>query len=178
MAKTTTATAAEPAPRETFRNSLFYWTGLLEDRYNQDFVKAMRPLRVTVPRFRTLAVLMELSDLTVNELASHSSIERSALSRLLDQLEAEGLIVRRQKSADKRALAISITDSGRAAYRTMRPVRREILRRATEGIAPSDIANMLSVVQRMLRNLEETETAAGGAATTSLAPPSSRRKSV
>ena len=55
MAKTTTA-AAVPATRETFRNSLFYWTGRLEDRYNQDFVKAMRPLRVTVPRFRTLAV--------------------------------------------------------------------------------------------------------------------------
>jgi len=88
--------AAAPATvaqwHETFRNSLFYWTGLLEDRYNQLFVKAMRPQRVTVSRYRTLAILMELADLTVNELARHSSIERSALSRLLDQLEREGLI--------------------------------------------------------------------------------------
>jgi DNA-binding MarR family transcriptional regulator len=176
MAKTTTATATTaPASRETFRNSLFYWTGLLEDRYNQDFVKAMRPLRVTVPRFRTLAVLMELSDLTVNELARHSSIERSALSRLLDQLEGEGLIVRRQKSADKRALAIRITDAGRAAYRTMRPVRREVLRRATDGIAPEDVELMLSVVQRMLRNLEGGE-APRTSVTAPLPPTSSRRK--
>ena len=177
MAKSTTATATPaPAPRETFRNSLFYWTGLLEDRYNQDFVKAMRPLRVTVPRFRTLAVLMELADLTVNELARHSSIERSALSRLLDQLEEEGLIVRRQKSADKRALAIRITEAGRAAYRTMRPVRREVLRRATDGIAPEDVQLMLSVVQRMLRNLEGEE--AREPTIASVSPPSSRRKSL
>jgi DNA-binding MarR family transcriptional regulator len=156
MAKTTTAAPA-PLARETFRNSLFYWTGLLEQRYNQDFVKAMRPLRVTVPRFRTLATLMELSDLTVNELARHSSIERSALSRLLDQLEEEGLIVRRPKSDDKRALAISITEAGRAAFRIMRPVRRAILKRATEGIPPEDIQHMLAVVQRMLHNLEGEE---------------------
>src|SRR5258707_8190631 len=119
MAKTTRTTAAETAPptedsEGTFRNSLFYWTGLLEARYNQDFVKAMRPLRVTVPRYRALAVLMGLSDLTVNELARESSIERSALSRLLDQLAAEGLIERRQQSADKRALAIRITEVGHA----------------------------------------------------------------
>ena len=160
MAKTASKTAkteAAPVAGETFRNSLFYWTGLLEARYNQDFVKAMRPLRVTVPRFRALAVLMELSDLTVGELARQSSIERSALSRLLDQLAAEGLIERRPKRADKRALAISITEAGREAYRTMRPVRRAILRRATAGIAPDDIAQTMAVVQRMLRNLEGGE---------------------
>src|SRR5258705_10919414 len=87
--------AAAPATveqwHETFRNSLFYWTGLLEDRYNQLFVQAMRPRRVTGSRYRTLAILMELTDLTINELARHSSIERSGLSPLLAQLEREGL---------------------------------------------------------------------------------------
>jgi len=79
MAKPKAATPATVAQwHETFRNSLFYWTGLLEDRYNQLFVQAMRPQRVTVSRYRTLAILMELTDLTINELARHSSIERSA----------------------------------------------------------------------------------------------------
>lgn len=155
MAKSSTAAAAGAlGSRHTFRSSLFYWTGLLEDRYNQDFIRAMRPVRVTIPRFRVLAVLAEISDLTVNELARHTSIERSALSRVLDQLEADGLISRRQKSADKRALSISITEPGRAAFRAMRPVRNAILKRATEGIPPEEIEQMLSVVQRMLRNLE------------------------
>jgi DNA-binding MarR family transcriptional regulator len=157
MAKPSTAAAvteAAPGSRHNFRTSLFYWNGLLEDRYNQDFIRAMRPARVTIPRFRALAVLAELSDLTVNELARHTSVERSALSRVLDQLEAEGLIERRPKSADKRALSIRITEAGRAAFRTMRPVRNAVLKRATEGIPPEDIEKMLSVVQQMLRNLE------------------------
>ncbi len=155
MAKPKAATPATVAQwHETFRNSLFYWTGLLEDRYNQLFVQAMRPQRVTVSRYRTLAILMELTDLTINELARHSSIERSALSRLLDQLEREGLISRRLRATDRRALEIRITPKGRDAYLAMRPVRREVLKRATEGIAPGELERMRTVIQLMLHNLD------------------------
>jgi len=155
MAKPKAATPATVAQwHETFRNSLFYWTGLLEDRYNQLFVQAMRPQRVTVSRYRTLAILMELTDLTINELARHSSIERSALSRLLDQLEREGLISRRLRATDRRALEIRITPKGRDAYLAMRPVRRAVLKRATEGIAPGEIERMRTVIQLMLHNLD------------------------
>ena len=160
MAKPKAATPATVAQwHETFRNSLFYWTGLLEDRYNQLFVQAMRPQRVTVSRYRTLAILMELTDLTINELARHSSIERSALSRLLDQLEREGLISRRLRATDRRALEIRITPKGRAAFLAMRPVRRAVLRRATEGIAPGEIERMRTVIQLMLHNLDDARPA-------------------
>src|SRR5229473_5539064 len=160
MAKPKAATPATVAQwHETFRNSLFYWTGLLEDRYNQLFVQAMRPQRVTVSRYRTLAILMELTDLTINELARHSSIERSALSRLLDQLEREGLISRRLRATDRRALEIRITPKGRDTYLAMRPVRRAVLKRATEGIAPGEIERMRTVIQLMLHNLDDARPA-------------------
>jgi DNA-binding MarR family transcriptional regulator len=145
------AGAASPA---SFRDSLFYWTGLLEDRYNQLFVQAMRPQRVTVSRYRTLAILTELADLTVNELARHSSIERSALSRLLDQMEREALIVRRPSRADRRAVEIRITAKGRDAFLAMRPIRRTVLQQAVDGIAPAEIDRMRTVIQRMLHNLD------------------------
>jgi DNA-binding MarR family transcriptional regulator len=151
-----TTGAASPA---SFRDSLFYWTGLLEDRYNQLFVQAMRPLRVTVARYRTLAILTEISDLAVNELARHSSIERSALSRLLDQMEGEALIVRRPSRTDRRAIEIRITAKGRAAFQAMRPARREVLRRAVEGIAPGELDRMRTVIQLMLHNLDDVKPA-------------------
>ncbi len=133
MAKPKAATPATVAQwHETFRNSLFYWTGLLEDRYNQLFVQAMRPQRVTVSRYS----------------------ERSALSRLLDQLEREGLISRRLRATDRRALEIRIAPKGRDAYLAMRPVRRAVLKRATEGIAPGEIERMRTVIQLMLHNLD------------------------
>lgn len=156
MAKSKAAAeqATDAEWHETFRNSLFYWTGLLEDRYNQLFVKAMRPVRVTVSRYRTLAILMEIDELTVNELARHSSIERSALSRLLDQMEREALIARQPHRADRRAVQIRITAKGRAAFAVMRPVRREVLKRATEGITPGEIERMRTVIQLMLHNLD------------------------
>jgi DNA-binding MarR family transcriptional regulator len=150
------STAADPV---SFRDSLFYWTGLLEDRYNQLFVQAMRPQRVTVARYRTLAILTEVADLTVNELARHSSIERSALSRLLDQMESETLIVRRPSRTDRRAVEIRITAKGRAAFQAMRPIRRAVLRQAVEGIAPAEIERMRTVIQLMLHNLDDAKPA-------------------
>jgi DNA-binding MarR family transcriptional regulator len=150
------AGAASPA---SFRDSLFYWTGLLEDRYNQLFVQAMRPFRVTVSRYRTLAILTELADLTVNELARHSSVERSALSRLLDQMEREALIARRPSRADRRAVEIRITAKGREAFLAMRPVRRAVLQQAVDGIAPVEIDRMRTVIQRMLHNLDNAKPA-------------------
>ena len=151
-----TTSAAWPA---SFRDSLFYWSGLLESRYNQLFIQAMRPQRVTVARYRTLSVLMEIADLTVNELARHSSIERSALSRLLDQMEREEMIVRRPSRIDRRAVQIRIMPKGRAALLAMRPVRRAVLRRAVEGIAPGEIDRMLTLMRRMLRNLDDVKPA-------------------
>jgi DNA-binding MarR family transcriptional regulator len=119
----------------------------------------MRPLRVTVARYRTLAILTEISDLAVNELARHSSIERSALSRLLDQMEGEALIVRRPSRTDRRAIEIRITAKGRAAFQAMRPARREVLRRAVEGIAPGELDRMRTVIQLMLHNLDDVKPA-------------------
>ena len=144
-----------PAFLCSFRDWLFYFTGLLAIRYNQLFVQAMRPQRVTVSRYRTLAILMEIAGLTVNELARHSSIERSALSRLLDQMERESLIVRRPSRADRRAVEIRITPKGRAAFLVMRPVRRAVLRRATEGIAPGELERMRATIQHMRHNLDD-----------------------
>src|SRR5260221_3635343 len=149
-----TARAASPSEQRSFRESTLNWTGLLEARYNQSFIEAMRPMAVTVARFRTLVVLNELSDVSVGELARHTSVERSALGRLLEKMESEGLVLRRAQSADRRVLELDIAPRGREQLRIIQPVRRMVRDRAIRGISAGEIARMIALMQRMLLNLD------------------------
>ena len=148
-----------------FDSSVLYWTGYLEAAFNLAFVRAVRQPKVVVSRWRALSVLAELSGITIDELASHSFIERSALSRLLTQLAGEGLIERRPREDDRRTIEIHLTDKGRAAFETMLPLRRAIFRDAARGIPRADIATLLRTVRALADNLDKTP------------PPVSRRRS-
>lgn len=136
-----------------FRQSAFYWLGHLSNRFNRELVAAMRPKRITVARWRALAVLAERPGVSVSELAAHAILERTALIHVLNRLEGEGLVERRINEADKRAIELYLTDAGEREYRTILPVAKRAYRKAIEGIAPDELDGSLEVVRRMLRNL-------------------------
>jgi DNA-binding MarR family transcriptional regulator len=137
-----------------FDSSVLYWTGYLEAAFNLAFVRALRAPKVMVSRWRTLSVLAELSGITINELAAHSFIERSALSRLLTQLVGEGLVERRPRQDDRRTIEIHLTAKGRAAFEAMLPLRRALFQDASRGIPSADIARLLKTVRALIDNIE------------------------
>jgi MarR family transcriptional regulator, organic hydroperoxide resistance regulator len=164
--KKSSAKPAWSVAKHGLQQSLFHWTGILESHYNSAFIREMRPQRVTVSRFRALAVLMEVDHVTINTLAQLAMIERTAVSRLLAQLGREGLIQRQRKSGDRRASEIRITPKGRQAFQAMWPARFRVRSRAMQGIDPSRVRIMMQTIRQMIANLEEyEETGDGGAPT-------------
>lgn len=139
---------------ESFQTSVVYWTGVFEEKFNAAFVERMRAGKTIIPRWRTLSVLSEKSGVTINELAYITRIERSALSHLLQQMEKEDLVVRRQASADKRNVHVYITPRGHQAFLTMLPVRREILREAACDIPPAQIDALRATIQALVAGLD------------------------
>jgi MarR family transcriptional regulator, organic hydroperoxide resistance regulator len=160
--KKNSAPAAWSAAKHGIQQSLFHWTGILESHYNSAFVREMRPRRVTVSRFRTLAVLMEVEAITINKLAQLAMIERTAVSRLLAQMGREGLIARQRKPGDRRASEIRITPKGRQAFHIMWPARFRVRSRAMQGIDPARVRAMMQTIREMIANLEEYEATGNG----------------
>jgi DNA-binding MarR family transcriptional regulator len=68
---------------------------------------------------RALAVLSVVDGLLISQLAVYAIVEQSTLSRALDALQADGLIVRQTDADDSRATRVSITDAGRAAFESL-----------------------------------------------------------
>lgn len=83
--------------------------------------KVMGPIRamlanagVTEQQWRVLRVLNERGPLDPTEIADRSCLLLPSLTRILQTLEAKGLVTREAHPTDRRRLVITITDGGRS----------------------------------------------------------------
>jgi DNA-binding MarR family transcriptional regulator len=69
----------------------------------------------------------------MGELADEVTISRSGLTRLVDRIEADGLLERRPAAGDRRAVDVAITPAGTKLLRKMWPVYERVLREEFEA---------------------------------------------
>ena len=82
--------------------------------------------------------------LRMGELNEAVTISRSGLTRLVDRIEAEGLLERRQSASDRRAVEAAITPEGTKLLRRMWPVYEKVLRASFESKLSRSEARALS----------------------------------
>ena len=72
---------------------------------------ALGTVDLTVPQFRVLGILAEGSS-AASGLADRLAVRRPSITALVDGLVARGLVDRRQEDADRRRVALRLTDAG------------------------------------------------------------------
>ena len=90
------------------------------------------------------------------DLAASMSLDGSSVVRLLDNLEAAGLI-RRKEGEDRRAKIIVLTPRGRAIADKVETVARKVRTDALAGLSDKDIETTLRVLEHVCRALEPAE---------------------
>jgi MarR family transcriptional regulator, transcriptional regulator for hemolysin len=86
-------------------------------------------------------------------LAASLSLDGSSVVRLLDSLQAAGLIERKEDDADRRAKAIVLTALGRATVDQVEAVARDVRERALAGLSARDIQTTIRVLEQIDRVL-------------------------
>jgi MarR family transcriptional regulator for hemolysin len=89
------------------------------------------------------------------DLAASMSLDGSSVVRLLDSLEAAGLI-RRKEGDDRRAKIILLTARGRAIADKVETVARRVRGDALAGLSDKDIETTVRVLQHVCRALDTT----------------------
>lgn len=74
----------------------------------------LEPMGLTHPQYLVMLALWQHEPLSVRELSSLLQLDPGTLSPLLKRLEASDYVRRRRDPADERALAVVLTDQGRA----------------------------------------------------------------
>jgi MarR family transcriptional regulator for hemolysin len=82
-------------------------------------------------------------------LAEEMGIEGPSLVRLIDLLQAEGLVERREDPTDRRAKTLHLTSKGEAKADEINRILRRVRAFLLKDIAPEDLAITYDVLQRI-----------------------------
>ncbi len=126
-------------------------------RWNADLAAELRQHDLNTIQMRTLAVLSLMSGATVNELAVYTVTEQSTMSRTLDGMERDGLILRQNRQSDMRVREVHVTEAGRAAFRAFWPEMHASFSRMFAGVSEAEYETLVRLLTRVLRNIRRNE---------------------
>ena len=134
---------------------VFYFFTQIFNRRNRALTARLRGFGVTVAKWRALAVLDHTPGATMSTLADLTSVDRTTLTRTLDQLTRDGLVERRQDARDRRTIRLTLTQAGAALLRRILPSVEEQNARALRGFSASELDLFRGQLRRMIANLDE-----------------------
>ena len=89
----------------------------------------------------------------VTELARAAEVHPGAMTRLLDRLEAKGLVARSADPSDRRALNIQLTDAGLAIWQDINKCGERVRERAMAGMSEAEREQLTALLGRARDNL-------------------------
>ena len=103
--------------------------------------------------FVGLKTLAHMAPCTANELAQALDQVPSAVTRLLDKLEALGCVRREPHAQDRRALQIVLTDEGRALWARLKLRGDAVMDYALRDLSADERTLLLSLLTRIRDSL-------------------------
>jgi MarR family transcriptional regulator, transcriptional regulator for hemolysin len=86
-------------------------------------------------------------------LAKNLRIEGATLTRHLDRMEAEGLIMRTRDAEDRRQIQVKLTPRGRALHRRLSATAEAVGTRACTGMSEDDQTTLRRLLGRLRENV-------------------------
>jgi DNA-binding MarR family transcriptional regulator len=122
-------------------------------RIGAAFSEEIQHFGVSLHQWRILASLSHQAPQNVTELAAHTSIEVSTLSRIVTALVESGLLARVRSGEDARAVSLTLTPGGREAAERIIPVAALYERIALSGMSPDEVALLKQLLAKVYDNV-------------------------
>lgn len=106
---------------------------------------------VSAPKLSALSVLTFGGPMSLGALAKAEQVRAPTMSKLVADLEAEGLVAKRADKADKRGVRIEVTAKGRALMEEGRKRRLALLTKRLSRLTATERAQLNGAADLMLR---------------------------
>ena len=143
------AAADAPLPLEA-QEYLFYLLFQIARQRDADCDRELEPTGLTMTQWRWLAIVKQIEGCTMSLLARYSTIDRTTLTRSVDQLVARGLVERWTPERDRRQVNLALTDEGAAAYGRAAAVLRARNEAVLANVEPGKLQVTTQVLQTVL----------------------------
>lgn len=108
---------------------------------------------VSLGQWRVLAAVWHEGELMQTDIAHHTSIDTSTLSRMLAGMEQRGLLKREKSPQDSRAVLVRLSPKGRKIAEALIPKALGVEAAALEGLSGAEVAKLHAVLRRIFENL-------------------------
>ena len=146
--------------------SVGYLMGRARASLLSDLDAELAPFGLTGMQFAALKHLGEGAARSAADLCRFMQYDTGAMTRILDRLEAKGLVRRERSREDRRTVVLRLTPGGRAHTARLMAVAGRVLEAHLAGFTNEEIGALKSYLGRMIDNghtLGDTrQTATGG----------------
>ena len=143
--------------KSDFNKTLAPWIGRtykMMNMYISD-VFQQNNIQVTKEQWIVLKILHEDNDGVIqNELAFITGRNKASLTRLINVMEKNQLVIRISSKEDSRKNLIHITKTGKQLFLKMRPLMLHSMRTLQSGISENEISNFIMVMIKIQNNLK------------------------
>ena len=119
--------------------------------------KVLASCGLNMAQWRSLAIVRRMKVCTMSSLARYSTIERTTLTRAVDQLVARGLVTRWVPDRDRRQVNLSLSELGEAAFGQGAAILDPHNLHLLKDEAPQQMRHAMAVLQNTLRKLAGNE---------------------
>lgn len=139
---------------QSFVPYLLYRTS---NKLNQRIRSRLRRSGVNPARWRVLGVLRAYGQLNLGRIVELTVMEQPSVSRIVTQLEREGLARRKTSSEDSRVVYVSLTAAGNKAFKEIYPTAERHQEKALSGFTKKEIDQLTKYLRRIQDNIEADE---------------------
>ena len=138
----------------TFVPYLLYRTS---NQLTQRIRSRLRKSGVNIARWRVLAVLRAYGKINVSRIVELTVMEQPSVSRIVTQLEREGLARRQPSKEDSRVVFVGLTAAGEKAFQSIYPTAQRHQERALRGFSKQEVKQLTEYLRRIQDNIEAEE---------------------
>ena len=148
--------SASTTPQEQYsvESSTGYWVTRLARVMESDFEKRLEAHGVTRATCAILSAIFHDKKNTPATLASFIGIDGAAITRHLDRIEKQGLVVREHSTTDRRSVNLKLTRKGSRLVPRLVADSKATNAKFLEGLTRPESERLQRVIRKMLSNAD------------------------
>ena len=119
--------------------------------------RSLAPLGLNVSRHRALSVVQMLQPCSMTQLAEFTAIDRTTLTRIVDQMVSAGLVERATPPEDRRQVLLTLTEQGGKTCRESLKAIYRLNRDLLVDLSETEQRTLAHAFQRLLVGLVDDE---------------------
>ena len=136
----------------SLQSSTGYWVTRLARAIEADFEARLEEYSVTRASWAVLSAIKHHDVTTPAALASFIGIDRAAITRHLDRIENQGLIIRDRSSSDGRSVDLKLTPKGERLVPELTAKSKAANAKFAASLTKDEHDTIQALLQRMLAN--------------------------